>query len=215
MKKAVFCTGILAVVLLTAGAAVAETISDDTNDVLHWRWNESLKSYSWSEATSDKPNVDITQISADVSNGQLTITIKVKGSIEDDEDVWYWAWYNTTEATYYLSYSNGEGSLFGIGSNYTQFKQANVTVSGDTITGTVDLVGSGTKVKFWAWAATGYNMGGDSGEYWQDWAPNDYAPELDNGDGDDNGDDSTPGFGVLLAMGALVAGAVLLTRKRR
>lgn len=220
IKKAFIGVGIAAVILLTSGAAMAETISDDTNDVFHWHWNENLASYGWAQATSDKPNIDITEISADASGGQLTITLRVRGSIEDDEDVWYWAWYNTTEATYYLSYNNGNGSLFGVGTNYTQFMQANATASGDTITGTIDLIGSGARVKFWAWAATGYNMGGNSGEYWQDWAPQDYAPELDtdggdNGGGGDGGDGGIPGFGLLLAVGALALGAVTLATKRR
>ncbi|MDD3493481.1 MAG: peptidylprolyl isomerase, partial [Candidatus Thermoplasmatota archaeon] len=154
-------------------------ILDESNDVLHWRWNSTAGVYEWVYSDISKPNIDITRISAYNDSNMLTLTMTVACSIEDDEDVWYWAWYNTTEATYYLSYSNGEGSLFGIGSNYTQFEQANVTVSDDTITGTVDLVGSGTMVTFWAWTATGYNMSDDSGEYWQDWAPNDYAPDID------------------------------------
>jgi hypothetical protein len=221
MKKEVICLGSLALVLLLVGGVSAKTIPDGPNDVFHWRWDDDLKTYSWEQEISDKPNIDIIQIGEQVSNDQLELSLKVDGAIEEDDDVWYWLWYNTTDAYYYLSYTNGSGDFIGLGTgtNYSQFTEGEVTVSDDTIFGTIDIIGGGAVIKFWGWAANGYSMSGGNGEYWQDWAPEDYAPDIDNGGGSENGGDgdgdSTPGFEFMMIAGAIVILAFAHRRRRK
>lgn len=200
--------------MFCAGLAAAETVTDDTGDVFHWKWSENLGRYSWAHAVTDKPNIDIREMSYDVSDTTLTLTMTVDGTIEDAEDVWYWAYYNTTDATYYMNYINGTGTCMGTGAN--NFSFGNVSAAGDMITGTIDLLGTDTKASFWGWAATGYT-GAASGEYWQDWAPQDYAPAITNGDGDgdDGGDGGIPGFTMLLALAGIVAVLAVFRLRRR
>ena len=221
MKKVTICLGVIALVMLVAGGVSAVTIPDGTDDIFHWQWDDNLDAYSWKKDTSDEPNIDIIQITEQASNGRLTLTLKVDGVIEESNDIWYWLWYNTTDAYYYLSYSNGSGDLVGLGTgtNYSQFMEGDVAVSDDTITGTIDLIGSGTVVKFWGWAAIGYSLSGGSHEYWQDWAPEAYSPasdnEDDNGGGEEEDGGSTPGFGFVMITSILVALALLERGRRR
>ena len=215
MKSTLFVCGLVAVgVMLCAGLTDAATVDDDTDDVFHWRWNADLGSYSWAHAVTDKPNIDITELAYSVSGETLTMTMTVQGEIEEADDVWYWAYYNTSDAQYYMNYINGTGTCLGTGANNVSF--GNVSAAGDTITGTIDILGGDTAVSFWGWAASGYSQQ-TSGEYWQDWAPQEYAPDINggNGDGDDNGDDGTPGFTVLLALGGIAAVMLLVQVRRR
>lgn len=215
MKPIIYMCGLAVMVLLVAGAAGAATVDDDTGDVFHWRWSENLGRYSWAHAVTDKPNVDITELSYDVSGETLTLSMTVQGTIEDDDGVWYWAYYNTSDATYTMYYVNGSGTAFGQGgSSYTT---GNVTVSSSSISASIDLLGSDTRVEFYGWAASGYT-GEDDAEYWQDWAPNDYGPDVDDdngGGGDDDGDGGTPGFTALLALGGIAAVLLALRKLRR
>jgi hypothetical protein len=212
MKKMLFVCGLAAMAICCTGFADAASVDDDTGDVFHWQWSDNLGRYSWAHAVSDKPNIDITEMSYDVSGNTLTLTMSVSGDIEDAEDVWYWAYYNTTEATYYMNYVNGSGTCMGTGAN--NFSFGNVSAAGDMITGTVDLLGTDTTASFWGWAASGYTQA-TSGEYWQDWAPQEYAPDLDGGNGGDDGNGGTPGFTVLLALGCFAAVLVIFRARRR
>jgi len=214
MKTILFVCGLATVALLCGSLADAATVDDDTGDVFHWKWSDNLGTYSWAHAVTDKPNIDITELSYDVSGDMLTLTMTVQGDIEDSEDVWYWASFNTSDATYYMNYVNGSGTCMGTGAS--NFSFGNVSAAGDTVTGTIDLLGTDETVSFWGWAASGYSQATNT-EYWQDWAPQEYAPDIDDGNGgngDDDGD-GTPGFTVLLALGAVGAVLVVLRRRRR
>ena len=124
-----------------------------------------------------------------------------------------------------LSYMNGEGAGFGMkGMNFTS--EQNVTVSGDTLSVVLDVLGDTSKVELWGYAVEYTTTFGDQmNEWWGDWAPNDkfVGEVVDDGTGDDGTDEtddgdepqpSTPGFEVLAVLVASGV-ALLLLRKRR
>lgn len=208
----------LAIMLLPAFAS-AEKLTDKTNDVWHVTWDTVKKKYTWEKSVENKPNIDITEISYEIDGNTLTLTLTVVGEIEDSENVGYWAYYNTTDATYYFAYTNGVGYCMGMSSN--SFVQGEVTKSGNKITATVELIGSKEKVEAWGWAAQYTNMGDTKNEWWGDWVPQEtppgYEPTEENGeDTKDNqtegGGKDTPGF-ELIAFSAAIAVAFAL-RKR-
>ena len=215
--KNIFILGIaaMAVFSLLGFAAAAENVNDDTGDVWHWTWNSNTGAYSWMHSTTNRPNVDITELSYGTSGQQIVLTLKVAGTIEDSEKIVYAAFYNPTDGTYYMTYANGTGSCMGISGNYTSFATGNVTVSGNTITGTINMLGNGAKSDFYGYAYEYTNFGDTSGEWWGDWAPQDdspwYGTESDN-DGGGSGGGSTPGFEILLALGAIAL--VVALRKK-
>jgi len=55
--------------------------------------------------------------------------------------------------------------------NYTGFSTGNATASGNTITGTVNLVGVRDKSDFYGYAYEYTTFRDTSGEWWGDWAP--------------------------------------------
>ncbi len=208
MRYMLVC-GLMVMALLGAGLADAATVDDDTDDVLHWKWSENMEGYAWTHAVTDRPNIDITELSYMVDGDMLMLTMTVQGEIEEADDVWYWAEYNTSDATYTMTYVNGSGTHMARGSNDVRF--GNVSATGDTITASVELLGSDGRVSFKGWAASGYSRQ-TSGEYWQDWAPQEYAPDINRGNGGDGG---VPGFTLLLVLGGLAAVLVSVSRRRQ
>jgi len=219
MKKiGLYVLAIIAAVTIFANFASAEKISDDTDDVYYWTWNESLGTYKWAHSVTTKPNIDITEISFTTNGQQAILTMKVKGTIESSEKVTYLLYYNTTDVNYWMSYSNGTG--FCMANSGTGMAWGNATASGDTITATVNLVPTGTKLAFWGFAAEYTSQFGDkSAEWWGDWAPQDESPWYgqngeEGGNGGGGGGGGTPGFeGAIFCM-SLLAAFVILSRKK-
>jgi len=216
MEKNIIFFCFAAMMMLTIGRVSAETISDDTNDVLHAEWKTGLQEYSYKQATSDKPNVDITKIAYEISGQQLSLLMAVKGNIQDASNAVYSLFYNTTSATYQIYYTGGTGYCFGSALDGTEYTQGNATVQGNTLSTSMRLIGNGTTVKFWALAATGENIGQTGGEWWGDWVPEDFAPNIDNDNNEGDGNDgSTPGFEFMLIASALAVMAFMHKRKRQ
>jgi len=226
MKKiGLYVLAFLAVsAMLATTLASAEKVTDDTDDVWHWTWNTGLGKFSWAKSTTSKPNIDITELSYTVEGGQAILKMKVKGEIENSEKVAYIVYYNTTDTNYWMSYSNGTG--FCMATSGTSMAWGNVTVSGDTITATVNLVSTGTESEFWGYAAEYTKIGDTSAEWWGDWAPQEESPwyEGDGGDGGDGGEDGEngdgdggggiPGFeGAVLCISIVIAFVILRRRK--
>jgi len=222
-KLSIFVLGAVATALfLSAGLASAETITDDSGDVWHWTWNANVGSYSWAHSVTSQPDIDIKEISASTEGGQMVLKMKVLGEITASNTL-YAIFYNTTGATYYMMYSNGTGMCMAVSDNYNSggISYGNVTVSGDTLTGKVNLIGTGTESKFYGYAYKYTHFGDTSGEWWGDWVPQDDSPwygsqntnnEDDNG-GDNGGGGSTPGFEILIAAGAIVLALAMKKRK--
>ena len=213
-RNILFVVGILTLLLIPfTVTAVDETETDDTGDVWHWKWNENAGTFSWEEATTSRSNIDITELTYSIDNQQITFQMVVDGSIQDAEGIVYWAYYNTTDANYYMTYHNGQGGCYGMSTSGTNFSFGNATALGNTITATVDTLGTGEKDAFYGWAAEYTEYGNANAEWWGDWAPQSRSPwhGIDN-DGDDNG---TPGFELVLAMGSILVIVFIKQRKHK
>jgi hypothetical protein len=115
------------------------------------------------------------------------------------------------------------------GMNFTS--QENISISGNTISVVLDVLGDTSKVELWGYAVEYTTMGDQTAEWWGDWAPNEKFPhygEASNTNGTDGTDGTdgtldgnqsgsgtkTPGFEVVLVLSA-VAVALIVIRKRR
>lgn len=222
---------VCAALCLLIGASftvAAETITDPSGDV--WHWSHVGTAWSWVGNVGGKPNIDITEISYTVNNNKLTLSLKVSGTIQTSEKVVYMVYFNSTDTSYWLEYSNGTGGGWGIkktGMNFTSAE--NVTISGNTLSIVLDALGDTSKVDLWGYAFE-YTLVGDqtTNEWWGDWAPNTKIPfstTQDGNTGNDTGDNTgnntggnagkgTPGFEVLPVIAAVAIAAILLRRRR-
>ena len=125
--------------LLFSMLVSADTVDDETNDVEYSEWIDGTPYYV--EDVNDKPNIDITEISYQISGGKITLSLQVVGFIEDAVEQAYWMEFVSDEARYFLSYSNGDG--IGSGESYVTDEMSfeNVTVSGNTLRCTFDWYG--------------------------------------------------------------------------
>lgn len=241
MKRWMFgllCSAI--VVLIGASFTVAaEIVADPSNDV--WHHPNNGVADSWGGTVADKPNLDITSLTATINQGTLTLNISVAGSIESS-NVFYNATCTTEDTTFYIRWGNGQGQSSQVWQNrYTSFG-ATFNVSGNTISAIFKMGGNPDKpvVDLWGTAVQYTDMGPgyNTKEYWEDWAPNSHVPssvtssgntgDLTNGNtgnttnpnpgtNGNTGDISskkTPGFELLPVLAA-VGIAVLLVRERR
>jgi len=115
--------GIIISLLILLGScftAVATSISDGTGDIRHWAQSVSGTGWSWQGNVGNKPNVDITGVSFTTNDNKLILSLKVSGTIQTSDKVFYWVYYNRTDTQYWLSYTNGSGRGFGMkGMNFT------------------------------------------------------------------------------------------------
>lgn len=220
----------LCVLMCCCVVASAGKVTDGNGDVYHW--SQTGSAWSWRANIADKPDIDITEISYSVDDDKLTLTLKVKGSIQSSEKIAYWVYYNSTDTAYWLMYSNGSG--FGMGTNQVNMDMRfteNISISGGTLSAVLDVIGDTSTVALWGWAAeyTDYQNQAAS-EWWGDWAPNnkfiggaiddgsdDGTGDEGPGDDGDNGDTSkpsTPGFELLSILVALGIAFILLRRRK-
>jgi hypothetical protein len=213
----------MAIGLLLGGvftAAATET-TDPTGDV--WHWSNTKTGWTWSGDVTDKPNVDITRISETVSGDNLTLSLTVAGTIQESEKVTYWAYYNTTDTTYSMVWSNGTGYAFAMKPG--QISLANVTASGNTVSGVFSILGNTTSQELWGWAAEYTDLGNNqsASEWWGDWVPNSKVPtsvvpeqpaDKNQSSNSSSSKTSTPGFEVLPLIAAFAIAVVLLRRRR-
>jgi hypothetical protein len=215
--------------------ATATTVTDPTGDV--WHWSETGGLWGWSGNVVSKPNIDITQMTADVSGGQLILTMTVSGVIENTDKTVYWMYYNTTDTSYWAYWSNGAGYGYGFHPNQTMpILAASVTISGNTATAKFNVTSAETAQKFWGWAAqyTVLESTNGTNEWWGDWAPNSELPFTPPGTtggntntgnntggntntGNNSGSSSgskTPGFELVPVVAAVAIAAILLRRRR-
>jgi len=127
--------------------AAATSISDGTSDVWHWAQSLSGTGWSWQGNVGNKPNIDITEVSYSVNDNKITLKLEVAGSIQTSEKVGYYLWYNSTDTVYMLSYMNGDGAGFGMKGVMNVTSADNVTVSGDTLSVVLDVLGDTSKVE--------------------------------------------------------------------
>jgi hypothetical protein len=231
MGMVLVCTTVF---VLSALTAAATTITDGTGDV--WHWSQTGTIWGWSGNVVSKPNIDITQMTANVVGNQFVLTMTVSGVIENSDKIGYWIYYNTSDMDYWAWWSNGYGMGFGSQPNQTTMPEmAAVTATGNTITAKFNATSVPSAQEFWGWAAesTG-TLGSNSSEWWGDWAPNSELPFTPPGStggtttgnntggntntgGNNNGTSSgskTPGFELVPVVAAVAIAAILLRRRR-
>ena len=223
--------GLIVLLCSSCYTAAAESVSDGTGDVYHW--SQTGTAWSWSANIANKPDIDITEISYTVHDNKITLKLEVSGQIQTSDNFAYWVYYNTTDSMYWLTYVNGTG--FGMGMNLLQFMNTtsseNVTISGNSISVDLDVVGDTTDVELWGWAAEYTGDSQITSEWWGDWAPNskftgtdDTSGDTGDHTGDDTGGDenasgdtsqpSTPGFELIAVIAAVAVALILLKRRR-
>jgi hypothetical protein len=220
----------LLVLLGSCFTAAATSIDDGTSDV--WHWTFTFTGGRWDGNIGNKPNIDIKEISYSVNDNKITLKMEVSGEIQNSDKIAYMVYYNTTDTTYQMSYSNGTGGGFGMNQENMDIRATeNVSVSGDTFSVVLDVIGDTSKVDLWGYAAEYSSYGDLSAEWWGDWAPNekflfdtgtDGTDGTNGTDGTDGGlddkesgsDKKTPGFELVLVLAA-VAVVFIVLRKRR
>lgn len=221
------CTSML---ILSAFTAAATTITDPTGDVWHWAQTGTI--WEWSGNVANKPNIDITSLGGTVTADKLTLTMTVAGSIESSGKIIYVMFYNCTNTSYSIFWTNGSGTGIGRGSIINISNPAggneladSVIASGKTITAIFTVIGNTTVQKVRGWAYEYTAVKNQTAEWWGDWAPNSeqpsYIPWTGNNTGNNtqdgnntNGGKKTPGFEVLPVLAAVAIAAILLKRRR-
>ena len=232
--------GILALINIISLTATAETESDVQGDVWHITYP-----YWQSQNVSNQPNIDIKEIKAEISGDQITLSMTLwpEGSFSRNQFEYaaYIMFYNTSDAYYMMSYSDiigldpfGSAMGFSLNGGYLP-SSAEVTVSGDTISATLDKVGDDTiKVEFYgtAWMYEKFNEEQYLRDSWHDWV-GDYSwnPEIEPGDEDEDDDviiappqdnqttskkedKGTPGFEAVAVIAAIAITFILLRKKK-
>jgi len=228
------------VVLIGASFTVAaETVTDPTGDVWHHP-NNGVEG-SWSGTVTNKPNIDITQISATMSGGNFTLTLTVAGTIDksSSSNVYYSVTCNTTDSQYHILLSNGyEQGIQAIPSEHDVENNGVLNVSGNTLSAVFVNMGNPTATIVDVWGTvTQYAQpgpGATTREYWEDWAPDSKIPfnttqtgnqgnipgenpgNTNNGNttGGNNAGKKTPGFEILPVIAAVTISAIILRRRR-
>lgn len=232
----VACSAVL-VLIVASFTVAAETVTDPTGDVWHHP-NNGIEG-SWSGTVANKPNIDITNISAIVNGGKLTINLTVAGTIESSSNVYYDVTCNTTDASFHINWVNGGGSSSqAIPREHTVVYNAIFNVSGNTLRAVFAMIGNQTStvVDVWGTAAQYAQPGPGvtTHEYWEDWAPNSKVPSSVTSSGNtpggnpgnttggntgsntsgNNASKKTPGFEILPVLAAVAIAAILLRRRR-
>jgi hypothetical protein len=200
MKTHILIAISLSILIFSGITTHAETITDTTNDVLHWNGTNYM---DWTWNVGDKPSVDIVEIEYEPGN-RLTISMKMAGTISNQKS-WYHLWFNTSDAYYHVSYmpdDEAEPIATAIPLNFNNMSMEDLmnytnpnvdtSVNGDTITATIDWVTEEKEMnEFWAWAQQWDNVGEAWSDYYIDFAPNEYSDFGEYEDYyDDNPDDS-------------------------
>jgi hypothetical protein len=202
----------------TYSAAVSKI--DGFNDVYYQvEKGNQTKTY----ANQVRPDVDIYKVLYIVNkdDGEVQVSIALNGSIVNSDSIHYVAWYNTTNASYYLHYTNGVniGWATDLGSmhleKYSEIEPLQTT--NHTIMVTYGIIGSNTTtVDLWGYASE-KSIDGSETHLWIDYVPNSRASfqiEPDNGSTGDNGDATTPGFEAYIVFITSIVIAYFIRRKK-
>ncbi|UCD13021.1 MAG: hypothetical protein JSW60_05510 [Thermoplasmatales archaeon] len=216
-REIFFISAVITSVLLLNTTASALTVEDDVEDVEYHVWVEG-GTHKFVEYVDDKPNLDITEISYEISGGKITTKLQVAGVIEDSEVLTYSLQFLSDEGRYEFSYSNGEG----IGESYVAggLNLENPIISDGIIRCTFDWHGEGDyptgthlfggQVQFHIWE------GNEKVGYWVDTShiPDEMYEDLKEDQEPDNGDGEAPGFETIVVLVALGIALIILRRRK-
>jgi len=212
-----------------AAAGYSDSLNDSEGDV--WRWYMTETTYGWGY-NSERPNIDIKQVSMSGSGGTVTVTMKVKGTITDSEKIMYYLGIVDDKATsstdddisYNIWYTNQTCTLYSVGETTYVFVDlsGNTSHSAGTLTTHFQLtdIGSPGQLKFATdmagWTHDYAETGDTSGEYYYDMVPDVSTGEGTTGDGtEERGKKFIPGFEAAVLIGTIGISAVLISKKLR
>jgi hypothetical protein len=184
--------------------------SDSKGDIYHHKVSTDGITWIYEKSTVEKDDVDIKEVSYEVSGNNLVITFEVYGEIQTTTKHSYILFFNTTDATYIFTWTN-MGNAIGYDWDYyndmdsfdptevlDHMKVGELTKDGGTLTGTIELMGSSEPTHLWGYATESivdYTEDIDltAVEWYGDWWPDIYSPWYGIIDDDDTGGDDTGG----------------------
>jgi hypothetical protein len=227
---------IISITFSTSVFSVGVSEIDNFNDVYH---QITKNNQTITEDNQEKPDIDIYKILSSTAEdaGIVDLSIAVKGSIINADSIHYIVWYNTTNASYYLDYSNGKnyGWIVDLDTNEKSYQSRQLQITDHIITVTYNLTSINEKfVELWGY--TFFNEANESEEHiWFDYVPNSKVPadinishqDDDDDDNDDNNqtipdesdtdndNTSTPGFEIFLFIIATIVLMIFNRWKRK
>jgi hypothetical protein len=221
VKKYIIIISIFLLLLFVNNVTADEKIADNIDDAYHYYFDGIAGNFRWKNATSDIPNIDITELSFCIIDNVATFSITVEGSIEDSKYIGYFGSYTDDEASYNFSYTDRQVKGIAINPETSMFNDRfNFSILNNTLHVMVNSIGGETgNVEFYGYAYYALNGSIEAGEFWIDYAPDSYFPdETDNDpEGYENIDDTskkTPGFELLSMIVALCV-AFFIFRMRK
>ncbi|MEF8873476.1 MAG: hypothetical protein V5A88_02260 [Candidatus Thermoplasmatota archaeon] len=192
MKRIMYVAATLLITLVLLSPVIAsaqyeDTITDSEDDLFYYKETDS--GWSWVEGV-ERPDVDIIEVEVTESGGEIVTSLEVKGTIQEDTQVWYSISLEDgngdsyevmyTQGTGYLEYPNGGMSIEPSGFGTSTFE---ASFSSEDVGNPSSL--SITDAQTHDWIDTG-----EEGEHYVDVA----GPEAeDPTNGDENGDSGDSG----------------------
>ena len=223
----VFIQLILAIIFSTSVYSVAISEIDVFNDVYYQMITDNQ---TITKENQIRPEIDIFKVlyHIDKDANTIEISVAVNGSIQDKESISYIVWYNTTNESYCLKYSNGKNlgwaTNFDTNESFYEINPLQITLH--TITTTYNLINENSKtIDLWGYAYE-ININESETHLWFDYVPNYHSPPniihafnqdynnqtIPDGSETDGGTTSTPGFEIFLIIIAFI---VIIATKRK
>jgi len=195
----------LMIIFIMSTVVSALDISDPEDDVDH-----VIKEPYSITPVSTKPNLDVTTVGYTVDDEIVTLTLSVKGAIEDDASITYYTEYECNDALYQFTYSNGnlnsQASAMVNGEKNLIGQAIDHTIDpANTITVTYSVIGmGGADGELYGYAGKDFPLGD---EYWMDNTVVDFDNQQNDGgqNTNDNGGSDTPGFEMITVLVAFAA----------
>jgi len=218
--------------ILSTFIASAESITDGTGDVYHWTGTENA--WSWKQ-NNIRNDIDITEISSSINGDNITITLKVAGTVQTTEKFAYYCYYNTSDTNYWVMATGGNAIAMATsqGEGGGSYTQGTAVINDNTVTAEFEILGDTEAQEIWGWAVEWTEVGDSMNhEWWGDWAPNTKftgtISEDDTGDDDTSEDDTdnsdtgsdnqetekTPGFEVIAVIATIGLALILFKRRK-
>lgn len=228
----VFIHLILAIIFSTSVYSFAISEIDVFNDVYYQIINDNQ---TITEENQIRPEIDIFKVlyHVDKDANTVDVSVAVNGSIKNKESIHYVVWYNTTNETYCLKYSNGKntGLATNLVTNESFYEINQLQIKSHTITATYNLINENSKaIDLWGYAYE-ININESETHLWFDYVPNYHFPpniihdfnqdynNSDNNQTDPDGSEtdgdttSTPGFEIFLVIIALIIITIIKRKK--
>jgi len=189
--------------------------SDPSGDVYYFNGVDAP--VLW-ELYGERDYVDVTDSSFSISGSDITVSLTVKDSITNQQNIKYYLVIKTDATSHYtFTYTNEEGIATGNGalSGYVDTNpDYTISVDGKTISYTYSDVDTSLDYTIKSYAVEFLTYGNLGGEAWYDYVPDSEASYYsgENGNKNSSPQTGTPGFEALTVIAALFIGFIILKR---